>query len=48
MSRNAISDAGLRLVGDLLKELHSLSFFKAESLRMSKGTGFADIAGALN
>ncbi len=29
ISRNAISDAGLKLVGDLLKDLHSLSYLKA-------------------
>lgn len=48
ISRNTVSDSGLRLVGELLKELHCLSFLKGEGLRMSKGVGFTDIASALN
>ena len=47
ISRNNITDQGLKSFAEVLKNLTNLSYLKANGLRMAKGGGFKEIANSL-
>ena len=47
ISKNNITDQGLKGFAEALKNLNNVSYLKASGLRMAKGGGFKEIANSL-